>query len=213
MTSTVLTILHFKKNEYLTAAIKFSIQIYINGGESQRDFTRRLRNNFHEEQMDILKDVTLNAVQIIQLMLAPAVMISACGLLLLGINNKYSIVVNRIRLLNEERRNLLLKADEKTLPTEINVRLESISKQLHYLSVRIKIVRNTVLSYVMAVGLFVLTSLLIGVSSFLTIEKLNFVITATFLAGMISVFVGAVFAGIEIKKGYEIVIFEIESHE
>jgi len=41
----------------------------------------------------------------IQLMLAPAVMISACGLLLLGINNKHSSITNRIRLLNEERRN------------------------------------------------------------------------------------------------------------
>ena len=33
--------------------------------------------------MDLFKDLTLNAVQIIQLMVAPAVMISACGLLLL----------------------------------------------------------------------------------------------------------------------------------
>ena len=45
-------------------------------------------------------------VQIIQAMLAPGLMISACGLLVLGMNNKYSIVVNRIRLLNEERRKL-----------------------------------------------------------------------------------------------------------
>ena len=40
-------------------------------------------------------------VMLIQGMLAPGLMISACGLLLLGINNKYSLVVNRIRLLNE----------------------------------------------------------------------------------------------------------------
>lgn len=163
--------------------------------------------------MEMLNEINLNAVQIIQLMLAPAVMISACGLLLLGINNKYSIVVNRIRLLNEERRNLLLKSGDKHLPTEINVRIESITKQLHWLSARIKIVRNSVMSYVFAVGLFVLTSLLIGISSFLTIERLNFIIIATFLAGMISVLVGAVFAAIEIRKGYEIVIYEIESHE
>ncbi|OGU57499.1 MAG: hypothetical protein A2V66_12545 [Ignavibacteria bacterium RBG_13_36_8] len=163
--------------------------------------------------METLKDIILNAVQIIQLMLAPAVMISACGLLLLGINNKYSIIVNRIRLLNEEKRKLLLKIGEKSRPTEENVRYESIVKQLLHLSERIKIVRNCVLSYVSAVTLFVLTSLLIGVSSFLSIERLNYIIVATFLAGMISVLVGALFAGIEIKKGYEIVIYEIEAHE
>lgn len=163
--------------------------------------------------MDISTDVMLNAVQVIQLMLAPAIMISACGLLLLGINNKYSIIVNRIRLLNEEKRNLLLKVGEQPPSTEINVRFESITKQLLHLSERIKIVRNAVLSYVIAVALFVSTSLLIGISSFLSIEKLNFIIIGTFLGGMISVFVGAVFAGIEIKKGYEIVIYEIDSHE
>ena len=52
-------------------------------------------------------------VQIIQLMLAPGLMISACGLLLLGMNNKYSLIVNRIRLLNEERRKELVKLVRK----------------------------------------------------------------------------------------------------
>lgn len=45
----------------------------------------------------------ISIVEVIQLMLAPGLMISACGLLLLGMNNKYSLVVNRIRLLNEEK--------------------------------------------------------------------------------------------------------------
>jgi len=43
-------------------------------------------------------------VNLIQSMLAPGVMINASGLLLLGMNNKYSAVVSRIRLLNEEKR-------------------------------------------------------------------------------------------------------------
>jgi len=49
-----------------------------------------------------------NIVEVIQLMLAPGLMISACGLLLLGINNKYSIVINRIKVLNKEKRKLLV---------------------------------------------------------------------------------------------------------
>ena len=53
---------------------------------------------------------------IIQLMLAPAVMISACGLLLLGITNKHTSITNRIRLLNEEKRRLLIKmSDDKNI--------------------------------------------------------------------------------------------------
>ena len=44
----------------------------------------------------------ISVIQIIQLILAPAVMINACGLLLLATSSKYSSVLNRIRLLNDE---------------------------------------------------------------------------------------------------------------
>ena len=73
-------------------------------------------------------------IQVIQLMLAPGLMISACGLLLLGMNNKYSLVVNRIRRLNEERRRVLGKAGDREFSYEENVRLESISLQIEKLT-------------------------------------------------------------------------------
>jgi hypothetical protein len=40
-------------------------------------------------------------------MLAPGIMISVCWLLIPGMNNKYSLKVNRIRPLNEEKRRLI----------------------------------------------------------------------------------------------------------
>ena len=163
--------------------------------------------------MDPFKELTLNALQIIQLMVAPAVMISACGLLLLGINNKYSLVVNRIRILNEEKRKLMIKIGESNTSTEENVRLESMAVQIAALVYRTKLVRNTVLCYTSAVALFVLTSLLLGVSSFLTIGKLNYFIIFTFLFGMLFVFIGVFFAGLETKKGYDIISYEVKAHE
>ena len=152
-------------------------------------------------------------VEIIQLMLAPGIMISACGLLLLGMNNKYSLVVNRIRLLNEERR----KAVHKTIANEFNYqenqRLESISMQISSLVFRVKLVRNAVLCYTTAVALFVLTSLSIGFGYLLDITKLNSLITILFLLGMISVLCGVIFAAYETFKGYEIVNFEVRIDE
>ena len=57
-------------------------------------------------------------VGLIQGMLAPGLMISACGLLLLGMNSKYSLVVNRIRLLNEDVAELFFtRSDRKIAPT------------------------------------------------------------------------------------------------
>lgn len=134
--------------------------------------------------MDLFKDLTLNSLQIIQLMLAPAIMISACGLLLLGINNKYSLVTNRIRLLNEEKRELLSKLGTESSTTEDNVRIESTAVQIKELVYRAKLVRNSVLSYTTAVALFVGTSLLLGVSSVMSMGKLNYFILASFLCGM-----------------------------
>ena len=152
-------------------------------------------------------------VQIIQLMLAPGLMISACGLLLLGMNNKYSLVVNRIRILNEERRRALHKLGEKEFTLQENVRFESITKQLERLTYRVGLVRNAVLPYTIAVALFVITSLLIGFSYLFDISRMNSFITVIFLLGMVSVLVGVSFAAYETYKGYAIVKYEVESEE
>ncbi len=152
----------------------------------------------------------ISIVQVIQLMLAPGLMISACGLLLLSMNNKYSLVVNRIRLLNEEKRKFFIKAGEKDFNYEDNVRLESISAQLNQLSFRVKLVRNAVLSYTFAVAFFVLTSLFIGLQYVLENEKLNYIVTILFLVGMILVLLGVIYAAYETKKGYDIIHYEVK---
>ncbi len=155
----------------------------------------------------------ISIVQVIQLMLAPGLMISACGLLLLGMNNKYSLVVNRIRLLNEERRKFFSKAGERDFQYEENIRLESISMQLKELTFRVKLVRNAVLSYTVAVAFFVLTSIFIGVQYATDSEKLNMVVTFLFLIGMVLVLIGVIFAAYETKKGYDIIHLEIKVDE
>ncbi|NWF51255.1 MAG: DUF2721 domain-containing protein [Ignavibacteriaceae bacterium] len=146
-------------------------------------------------------------------MLAPGIMISACGLLLLGMNNKYSLIVNRIRLLNEERRRVLSKMHDEEFNYHQNLRLESISKQLEKLVFRVKLVRNAVLSYTSAVALFVLTSLFIGIKYLFDLSKVSSIITLLFLLGMISVLTGVIFAAYETWKGYEIVKFEVTIDE
>lgn len=157
---------------------------------------------------------TINSiVEIIQLMLAPGLMISACGLLLLGMNNKYSLVVNRIRLLNEERRRAVQKLDDKEFKYHENLRLESISTQITDLVFRVKLVRNAVLSYTIAVALFVLTSILIGLGFLFDLTKLNSFIIILFLLGMASVLFGIIFAAHETYKGYKIVNFEVNIDE
>ncbi len=162
--------------------------------------------------MELLGELKLNALQIIQLMVAPAVMISACGLLLLSLNNRYSMVVNRIRILNEEKRKLMKQFGE-AYSTDDNVRLESLAKQIQFLIARARLVKNSVISYSIAIALFILTSLLLGISSVLSLSKLNYFIIAAFLGGMVSVFSGVLFTVFEARKGFEIIMYEVKAHE
>ena len=145
--------------------------------------------------------------EIIQGMLAPGIMISACGLLLLGMNNKYSMVVNRIRSLDEEKRKL--HSIESGLNDHQKKRLNSIIQQTYKLAFRVKLVRNAVISYSIAVALFIMTCLSIGIQY--TIDSVNFTgaVIVFFLLGMASVFTGILFACHEVMKGYEIIKIEI----
>ena len=146
-------------------------------------------------------------VKIIQAMLAPGLMISACGLLILGMNNKYSIVVNRIRLLNDEKRKILHLENRN----DDDLRRENIIRiQIDRLNERVRMVRNAVFAYSFAVACFIIASLCIGINLYTRSNEVEFLSLVFFLAGMISVFVGIVYAAGESLKGYRIIRIEIE---
>ena len=146
-------------------------------------------------------------VKIIQAMLAPGLMISACGLLILGMNNKYSIVVNRIRLLNDEKRKILHLENRN----DDDLRRENIIRiQIDRLNERVRMVRNAVFAYSFAVACFIIASLCIGINLYTRSNEVEFLSLVFFLAGMISVFVGIVYAASESLKGYRIIRIEIE---
>lgn len=149
-------------------------------------------------------------VDLIQSMLAPGIMISACGLLLLGTNNKYSIVVNRIRMLDEEVRKMKWGRDGSDYNHEEQQRMKSIDQQLQLFYRRVKFVRNAVLSYTVAVSLFIVTSILIGCNFAF---ELNFysLPLMSFLIGMLSVFTGSIYMAREVVWGYRIVSIEVKS--
>ncbi len=152
----------------------------------------------------------ISVIEAIQLMLAPAVMISGCGLLMLGVHAKFSTVLGRIRALNEEKRKLRAKAAGESLNFEETQRVESIARQLARLLNRAEQVRNSLMSYIVAAGLFVVTSILIGMDFFFDRITLDVPVILIFLAGMISVFLGIVFAALDTRVAYEIVQFDVK---
>lgn len=143
-------------------------------------------------------------IQIIQTMLVPGIMVSACGLLLLGMNNKYSLIVNRVRLLKQEERNLCASPDTP----EGDARSANVALQLPLLLIRLKLVRNAVFSYSIAVAFFIFASLLIGVHYVSDSRLVHLFIIAAFLAGMGCVLLGIIYAAIEVRRGYDIIRIE-----
>ncbi len=154
---------------------------------------------------------SISATQAIQLILAPGVMINACGLLLLSISSKFTTVLNRIRALTEEKRKLIARASDQDFSPMESQRLESVTRQIIGLMIRAQYIRNAISCYFCAVGLFVITSLTIGIDYFMQVPLLRFLSLTTFLIGMITVFLGVVLGVRDILKGFDVVKFEVEA--
>jgi hypothetical protein len=156
----------------------------------------------------------VSAIQAIQAILAPAVGISAVGLLLLGLNNRYSTIINRIRLLNDERRKFVrFIAEGKELSYHDNARYMSVAHQTDRLLIRSRYVRNAILSLQVAVALFVLTSVAIALDLFVDAVSIRLLPLALFIVGMLSVLVGIAFAALEVQKSFSIVLIELKAEE
>jgi hypothetical protein len=150
------------------------------------------------------------AVQAIQAILAPAIMVSACGLLLLGLLNRYTVIMSRIRALSEERRRLLFATTPPAEARPLDVaRLASVMRQLVDLVDRVRLLRNAVMCQVAAVGCFVLTSLLLGLR--VSGPDWTRVIhpLPVFVVGMGVLFAGVVFEGTDVLRAYRTIRIEV----
>ena len=161
-----------------------------------------------------MEQISITAIQAIQAILAPAVGISAVGLLLLGMSNRYSAIINRIRLLNDEKRKLTKQlGEEHDLNYTDNARFMNIRKQTEELLVRSRIVRNAILAMQSSIALFVLTSVSIGLSLVSGVVFAGVLPLVLFLTGMVGVFVGIIFAGIDVYRSFNIVLLEAMAEE
>jgi uncharacterized protein DUF2721 len=137
--------------------------------------------------------------QLIVQMVSPAVMISACGLMLLTLGNKYARVVDRLRAIGAEYRGL-----EKlgTSVTPVDARRKQIL-QAHFPDIfrRGQLLRNAVLFFYAAIMFFVACSFTIP----LGMPGLPLVL---FCVGMGSVLVGTIFAWRETLLSFRLIRLE-----
>jgi hypothetical protein len=137
---------------------------------------------------------------LIQAMVAPAVMISACGLLLLSLTNKLGRIIDRIRDLNTEDRN----ADSSEDP----VRRMSVRNQIDQLVERAVLLRQSCGLLFLGVAVFVVTSLCIGLSNLSIVFE--YLMIVFFVIGLVGVVWAGILAYWEMRISHQVIIEEIK---
>jgi hypothetical protein len=156
-----------------------------------------------------MNDSILTGIQAIQAILAPALGISATALLLLNMHNRYSNTINRIRLLNEERRRYHIKVSKNEEPgTYEQFRYSSIESQINMLTDRCRELRNAILYIMGSILLFVITSLLIAVNIFFSSNILKISPLVIFCIGMILVLIGIIYSAKDVINSYKVTEIE-----
>ena len=139
-------------------------------------------------------------LSLVQSMVTPAVMISACGLLLLSISNKLARIVDRTRSLNSEDRDLSSEVDAV-------LRL-SIRNQIDLLLRRAVLLRNACGLLYLAVAVFALTSLCVGLSNLA--RAFEVLMLVLFVIGLATVVWAGMLAYLEIRLSHQAIAEEIK---
>lgn len=134
-------------------------------------------------------------------------MISSAALLLLALQNKFSSLFNRFRLLNEERRLLEQRLDRSPIDNE---RLHSLKLQLEELIRRTMQVKNAIHFNYVAILCFIATSVFLFLNRY-SVLPLAYPSVFIFLAGMICIFVAILFMVMETRLAFHILQLEKKS--
>ena len=146
------------------------------------------------------------AIQAIQAILAPAIMISACGLLLLGMQNKYGRIIDRMRGLTRERLELVRR---RTAPV-CDARCAAVEHQMPDLFLRSRLLHNAVFLLYCAVIAFVADTFVIAVGLLVVSMAVTAAAVVLFLVGMLLVLLSMIQAAEEIRISTRAVIYETE---
>src|SRR5262245_14980806 len=100
---------------------------------------------------------TVNIFEVLSAMITPSVLISASGLLVLSTSNRLSRVVDRVRVLAAQVKQLELDKEK--------LEMSFITDQLQILSKRAILLRSALTSLYIAITLFISTSILLAIVS------------------------------------------------
>jgi uncharacterized protein DUF2721 len=132
-------------------------------------------------------DPTSSAVAVLTAMITPAVLISACGSMILSTSTRLGRVVDRVRALSDKLEELSQKP-----AGEVGERQAIIFEQLDKLTSRARILQRAMVSFYLGLGMFVATSVAIGVVAILGNARYTIVPVIFGIVGACILFYGSI---------------------
>ena len=131
-------------------------------------------------------DPLSSAVAVLTAMITPAVLISACGSMILSTSHRLGRVVDRVRALSDKLEELTEKPAD-----EARDRQAIIFEQLDKLTSRARILQRSMVTFYLALGMFVATSVAIGVVAIAGNPRYNLVPVVAGILGACFLFYGS----------------------
>ena len=141
----------------------------------------------------------------IQLILAPVVMVTACGLMLNSLVARYGAINDRIRGMSRERLDVLRRMSAAQLDAE---RLTEIDAQIPDLLHRHKQLRDALMFVYAAVLVFIGNMFVIAVASVVQTNVLATLVLVFFLMGIALMFVAVLIVTLEVSNSHRALNFE-----
>ncbi len=130
-----------------------------------------------------------SALAVLTAMITPSVLISACGAMILSTSTRLGRVVDRVRTLSDGFEELVAGGEELTRVAE---RRAHIFDQLDKLTTRARWLQRSMVSFYVALGVFVSTSVAIGLVAAVGRQGYGWIPVVLGLAGSCCLFYGSV---------------------
>lgn len=154
--------------------------------------------------------------RIIQIILAPVVMITSCAIIVGGVLTQYSAINDRLRALARERLDLLTTSDgslslSQTLAHPAHAeRLSEIDVQIPLLIRRHGLVRNAALALYSAITILVVSMFTIALAILQSVAALRDVALVIFLLGTACALVGVALMAYEVRISHDAIHYEFQ---
>jgi hypothetical protein len=150
-----------------------------------------------------------SAIAVLTAMITPAVLISACGSMILSTSTRLGRVVDRVRELSDRLEEM--NSEKNTASrAEVTEAQAAIFQQLDKLTSRARILQRTMVVFYLSLGSFVATSVGIGVFGFAHNQNYNIVPVALGIIGACFLFYGSILLIFEARLALSTIHHEMD---